>query len=66
MFRFNESEREAIFNADAQLNNAGLPDYMDVVAHLVYLVGQANLSDLATTKNAGLIKAMELLDKFKR
>ncbi len=66
MFRFNDAEREAVANADAHLNNVGLPTYTDTVLRLVYLVGQANLSDLATTKNAGLIKAMELLDKFKR
>ncbi len=66
MFRFNDAEREAIFSADAELSNAGLPDYTDVVAHLVYLVKQAELSDLSESKNAALIKAEQLLEKFRR
>lgn len=65
MFRFNDAEREAVANADAHLNNAGLPTYTNTVLHLVYLVKQANLSDLAP-KNAALEKAVALLDKFKR
>ena len=65
MFRFNDSEREAVASADAHLNDAGLPTYTDTVLHLVYLVKQANLSELAP-KNQALKKATALLDKFRR
>ena len=51
--------------ADAYLSNAGLPTYTDTMAHLVYMVKQANLSDL-NPNNQALKKSKALLEKLKR
>lgn len=57
------AKTEAIEKADAELNNAGLPTYSEMVASLRYLSNQAALSDLSDA-NQSRIKAREVLAKF--
>lgn len=59
----NKSMVEAIAAADAELNNAGLPTYGQVVSALAYLARQATMSDLPEN-NAGRLHAKYVLSNI--